>query len=446
MGASESKASRRPSVLLRLIQRLVILTALAAIAQPGIPARVWASPSTEALTGDKNAASIRIIRAWFVLESDSDASSPLALRVPPMVALANTFFLPLGFRLEVAGVESVARLNPSSAEDALFDLRSRWARRPEKRDIVVGILASSRTATDLGYGLKGTICDVPNAVAVVTWLGDSPSQAARAGRTLAHEVGHVLGASHDSSSTVPSSQGMLFSLMYPEGIALTGGFSALSAREIAETLATQSAKDECAPVGEAGDFAGAITAPAEFTVQEGTRARLQIFLPDAEGRSPFVTITGLPNGAIFSETTGILEYAPRSGTVPLNEAQILLPLAIHAESFTGSLDQPLTLVVVRSSSGSSGGSSGAPVIAAAETMTLVPGKSGRVRTSYRFSVSAQHGARVECGAAPAGLRVRRGARTVRISGRANSLPGTLACSVNSLSGVARVTFLILPRS
>ncbi len=409
-----------PGRVVALLRRVVLCLAWCLCA---------ATSSTADDSGGSQAAStLRTIRGFFVVERDPAVSGDVALRVAPLVAFANTFLAPVGYRLEIAGLDEVDALASGSSQDVLLALRSSWERRTDARDVVIGLMSTSRRSGDLGLALPATICDRSTAFAVVAWMGDLPAQVQRAARTLTHELGHVLGAGHDARSTVSTVQGNLFSIMYPEGIALTGGFSRLSEEEITSFVGTRSGFEDCMPAAATITTSSTLTLPPSVVVGEGEQLVWIVPLPADSAEPFFSSISGLPNGAAYSVPLRTLVYRPVLGTVPPGRTEVRFRVQVQVENFFTEAQQSVD-IVVRSAAG------------AGSSTSIVVRRRHKGRVSYQLRF-AKHSP-VQCSGGVPGLRVKIHGRTVKLSGRAAAAGGTLVCT--GLNGSAPdVRTIIVP--
>jgi hypothetical protein len=169
----------------------------------------------------------------------------ITAQIVATVAAANLFFEPLQLKLKVAGVQIlradndpyVDAINRLDADQMLKTVKAQWSGNKEiQRDAVVvfgtgnyklyNVNNSIESDDIFGLAYKATACANPDYSVLFASQGNLTVKGELGlSATLAHELGHSLGMSHDSNlyNQVPS-------LMYPTYTLNPGGFSDASTK------------------------------------------------------------------------------------------------------------------------------------------------------------------------------------------------------------------------
>lgn len=369
---------------------------------------------------------VRVIRAIAVVErTPGETLEHAALRARPIAAVANRFLLPIGTTLRIVDVEVRDVLPGSGAFQVISALQAEWSSRSDARDLVIGITNGIRNDGYFGVALPRTACQQRNAYATVAFLGSDPSSAERAGRTLAHELGHFLGASHDPKSKV---EGGLFSLMHPAALALTGGFSEISLQEIESFSGSGRQGGSCFPEEEIGADKIEIGGPDTLRVVEGELLSERFSI---EGRADEVVVTaaGLPASATFDVATNELAYRPMAGIAGGTERSF--SFVLRAETFAARAEKRVEIAIVP----------GAPpaMVASSNRTDVTVGKNERFAFTFVLD-----GATPACGKAPKGVRATLSGNTLAIEGAVAKTTKLRCVGVSQGKKVKREIRLVVP--
>lgn len=208
--------------------------------------------------------------------SRNRTEADITAQVVATVAAANLFMESLEIKLSVSGIQIIRPLQDpfrvatenQDAYQSLEILRNDWRQRPEIiRDGVV-YLATGKFGGIFGLAYTGSSCVSPeNSVIFASQGGLGPEAELSLAATLAHELGHVLGMSHDHTiySEGPS-------LMYPMFTMSATGFSPFSVSQFLNH----------AGVGQPGGIClNEISAPDELQLEGGRSEIVRI----REGRT-----------------------------------------------------------------------------------------------------------------------------------------------------------------
>ena len=282
----------------------------------------------------------KIIRGIVVVEGATGESAEPALeRTSPAVAVVNQYLIQIGFLFRAISVEVRDSLPGRTSTEIITNLQSEFRKRDEKREIVLAVTRGVRNDGYLGLALPNTACQTRNAFASIAYLGASAENAERSGRTLAHELGHFLGAGHDPRSVV---EGGLFSLMHPMALALTGGFSGMSRGEIERFTAEGTLSGAC--------FTEQVLLPAQLRIQgpeilkisEGETLNTK-FAVEGAADPVRMWVSGLPPSARFDAGTGELTYTPDHTLA--NGSDFEFSFTITVENFFSRAERTIRVIV-----------------------------------------------------------------------------------------------------
>jgi len=266
---------------------------------------------------------LKVLRLVVVASGDFTAGrsdAEVFEQIDNALTLANEYLRPLRVTLQLAGVQSFqpALGDPYAAAAAKHDasqmlklVKSEWTGRNFPAHDLVAVFGRSAFGATYGLAYPDTVCLQPNFAFLFASQGGAGQAAELSfGATLAHEVGHTLGLSHDSKF-YPEGP----SLMWPSFTPNVGGFSSFSLSEF--DAYKMAGGTSCLPEAEDTSFDSFASSPLVFSkapsqtfqLREGERLRTQFTVT---GFHPGVTYSAenLPAGAQFDGLTGLLDFTP----------------------------------------------------------------------------------------------------------------------------------------
>lgn len=255
--------------------------------------------------------------------SSTRSEDSITAQILSTVAAANLFFEPLELKIALSGVQILrAENDPYSdalkkldADEMLNVVRSQWKGKTDIKRDAVAVFGTSNfnrysvsntiSATDI-YGLaySSTVCTNQDYAVLFATQGSNDSKGELSlSATLAHELGHTLGMSHDSNlyNQQPSLMSPIFTLN-------PSGFSDVSTKQYLNHTTNNPAGGSClssipAPVTIA--FEGG--ASETILIKEGETFRRAI---NVSGTSATVSASTLASGAVFNSATSEFTFQP----------------------------------------------------------------------------------------------------------------------------------------
>lgn len=298
----------------------------------------------------------REFRLFVVASAEFSRNRPdgeIAAQVVASVAAANLFMESLEIKVALAGIQIIrpsqdpfrVATDGQNAYQALDLLRSEWRERADVARDGVAYFATGKYGGTFGLAYTGSSCVSPeNSVIFASQGGLGPEAELSLAATLAHELGHVLGMSHDHKiySTGPS-------LMYPMFTMSPSGFSPFSVDQFLNH----------AGVGQAGGIClKSVAAPSELQLEggsseivklrEGQTFRRRIRL--SNGTSPFTGLANrlnLASGMKFDANAGVFLYRPDFTTASIKEPTVEQRVELDLVLEDGRLVRKQFIFVVR---------------------------------------------------------------------------------------------------
>ncbi len=271
--------------------------------------------------------------------------------------LTNEYLRPLRVKVELAGVQAfqpgagdpyAAPAAKRDASEMLKLARAEWVGRNYPAHDLVAVFGRSAFGSTYGLAYPDTVCLQPNYAFLFASQGGAGQAAELSfGATLAHEIGHTLGLSHDSKFYAEGP-----SLMWPYFSPNVNGISDFSLTEFdaykmaGGTACLPEVDDENLSSGTTPTlvFAGAPT--QSFQVREGERLRTTF---PVVGSHPGVTYTAenLPPGAQFDALTGELDFTADYWLLTGKKMRVSFDSTIIARTYNDESRLALRITVTR---------------------------------------------------------------------------------------------------
>lgn len=373
----------------------------------------------------------RVIEAIFVVEAlPNETNEQADSRIRPVIAVANLFLEPIGFILRAKRLELTPSLPGATLMEVVRNLHEEWRNNTEERNIVIGIVPTLRADAKMGIAFPFTSCQTSNAISAFVGMSDSADHINRTGQTLAHEIGHFLGAGHDARSVVENG---LFSIMHPMALASVGGFSDISREEIEGYAGESQDGGKCfrSEVVETPEIR--IEGPEAITIHEGETI-LQNYAVVGAKDPVVLRVSQLPYGMFFDVVKAQFQFSPDYSMADPKSGkggEVLIHLS--AETFSLTVEKTILVHIEDVPR--------PPVFSDGNLTTLFFGKNKKI--SYGFSVSSPDGTipTITCVGVQKSLKLKIAGNLVQLSGKLKATQG-FSCSSANAEGVSTkvVTF------
>jgi len=381
------------SIYRRFVRRVFVSLALFVALSVVFPSRASADDASE----------LKIIRAIAVPELLKDETpEAAAARIEPIFAAANIYLEPIGFHVRIGATEPRSTLAGSTTFELLRELSNEWSEREDQRNIVIAFSNGVRNDGSLGVAMPMTACRTAQAVASIAYLSPSQSDIERAGRTLAHELGHFLGANHDAKSV---DEHGLFSLMHPLALAQTGGFSQVSRTEIEEFTGTGKVGGSCFTLKPVHFESFTIEGPSELDIIPGQPPGAAFRVVGASD-PVWLHIEPTNNGTDFLPASGALTVSAGSIAAIANRD---FTVKMIAENFFSRSERFITVHLHTIKP--------APRPDSTPTAVLKLGKKRKVSGKADLRIANSSKTRVSCTPAPKGVKIKIKKGKILISGK-----------------------------
>lgn len=325
-GQSKNKSSKQNTSLSQEVKEVRSKDLLSQIYHDdkAMPQGLYAR-AEEVLSSEAKQQSWRELELFVVSTSEFSATRSeenITAQILSTVAAANLFFEPLELKITLSGVQILRAgsdpyaeaLNKLDADQMLSVVRAEWSGKTDVKRDVVAVFGTSNfkrytdnvvASSDI-FGLSYTGMTCTNADYSVLFASqgslDSKGELSLAG-TLAHELGHTLGMSHD-----PSLYGQVPSLMYPTFTYSSGGFSDTAIKQYLTYAGVGKPGGECLSAIEPPSIIAFEGGASEtINIKEGERFSRQI---KVTGRSAVVSVSSMSADASFDPASAVFSFKP----------------------------------------------------------------------------------------------------------------------------------------
>lgn len=260
--------------------------------------------------------------------SQDQTDEYLAGKVLNTVSATNLFLEQLKLAVKVTAIEVFRSTDvdpyASAARSAdalamLETLRREWLNRSGISYDVVSVWARGEFDGIYGYAYPKTSCVAPDwSVVFATQGGDDRAAEVSLSATLAHELGHIIGMSHDRFNPSDSSGPYVMEASF---VANPTGYSTVSQQAYEFHAGAGQQGGSClADIEDPSDVSGSteisLAGGVEqwITLREGETFRSPLVVLPARSQVQY-SIVKLPPGATFSQYSGVLTYQPDTDTV-----------------------------------------------------------------------------------------------------------------------------------
>lgn len=372
--------------------------------EPSLSVRSVVAPIASASSSDDTWREVKLVVVSSSDYSKSDSDSSIVSQIVTAIAAANKYYVPLRLKIVVSAVQIFRADTPNNpfgdaiqsfwAPAMLNQLKAIWDVVPQSRlarDAVAvfarsayyGTTSDGETVNMPGLSWEKRSCVDPQLSYLFASLNNYPSYMSATGfpATVAHELGHVVGMSHD---TDPSGEG---SVMWPSYQTKPYGFSPKSIAQFEAYAGIGQPGGACLASISEQSSSGSDTSPErlisfagqdveKYQIAEGASFTKTFEVTGVTDGLQFA-VSGLPAGAVFDAASKTLTYTPDYNVATAAQPLRSFTVTLEASSSGGQATKTVVLNVVNKNR--------APSLAVSGSVTKLYAKRG---SSVRFAVKA----------------------------------------------------------